>query len=410
MAFWLTELQRIRTAMGSEAARGAGMLLTRATERLDRRESLRFITDGFPEYMAPYLAASGDLAATLYEDLPGGIDGFRVTTADLPLSSVLAATGRYLLVAGLDAAVEAVVTKWINGAFNDTTFENLGREYDDPKIIENPEVVLGTLWARHASANACGFCRAMATKGPVFRSEASATTVVGRRGKARGTRKLGDRWHDNCHCAAIAVRPGGSFTPAAYVEQWQRDYDRAVADGHTDIGAIANAMDYGPGGRRHRGKKPAPAAPKAPEPASAPGSPPAEPPKPPTGGQSVHGGDEPGKYPTVKGGGTVPFTPDDPPEVTDELMHHIMVGSPTKNGWEGGHAFGAGHDKTEFPEGWDADKVRAAIESVLRAPGEIQRLGSTLYFRGVVDGQRLELRVRGRSGPPKLWTAYPIDS
>lgn len=99
-------------------------------------------------------------------------------------------------------------------------------------------------------------------------------------------------------------------------------------------------------------------------------------------------------------GGSVLFTPENAPEVTDEVLQHIM----------GGHGFGAGKGKAEFPEGWDADKVRSAIESVLRGPEEIQRLGSTLYLRGVVDGQGIELRVRARIGPPKLWTAYPIDS
>lgn len=296
MLDWRTELQRVVATLVSEAGRGSGALMTRASDRLDRPEALRFITDAFPAHMAPFLAAAGDIAATLYEDLPGGVDGFRAVTADLPSVSDLAAVGRYLFVNGLEAAIESAITTLINRMLRDTTFENLGLEYGDPVIVENPEAVLGTLWARHASANACGFCRVMATKGPVFQSETSATRVVGRGGKPRGTRKLGDKWHDNCHCVAIAVRPGGKYEPASYVEQWQRDYDRAVADGHTGIGSIANAMDYGPGGRRYKGNKPAPVEPEASDTAAPPagtvGGTNKPPTKPPTGGQAVQGDGE----------------------------------------------------------------------------------------------------------------------
>lgn len=119
----------------------------------------------------------------------------------------------------------------------------------------------------------------------------------------------------------------------------------------------------------------------------------------------------PRPYPTVGGaGGPVPFTPDNPPPVTDEVLDHIVVGRPKGDSWTGGHGFGAGRGKTEYPEGWDAGKIRTAIETVLAAPDEIVRSGSTLYFRATYDGVRIEARVRGRAqGKPKLWTAYPLE-
>lgn len=122
-------------------------------------------------------------------------------------------------------------------------------------------------------------------------------------------------------------------------------------------------------------------------------------------------GDEaPRRYPPVGGaGGGMPFTPDNPPPVTDEVLDHIIVGKPRKGGWDGGHGHGAGHGKSEYPKGWDAAKIRAAIEQVLAEPDTITRSGSTLYFRGTYDGVRIEARARGRAGKPKLWTAYPLE-
>lgn len=57
-------------------------------------------------------------------------------------------------------------------------------------------------WARVLSgAENCAFCAMQASRGPVFRTEKSATQVVG----SRGTRALGEDWHDNCDCTAVLV-------------------------------------------------------------------------------------------------------------------------------------------------------------------------------------------------------------
>ena len=63
-------------------------------------------------------------------------------------------------------------------------------------------------WMRHASANACGFCRMIVTRhvgeaGTFYGSKEAAEGVVGRRGQARGSRSVGDKYHDHCHCTAV---------------------------------------------------------------------------------------------------------------------------------------------------------------------------------------------------------------
>jgi hypothetical protein len=99
-----------------------------------------------------------------------------------------------------------------------------------------------TKFARYASANACAFCQVMATRGPVYNSDRSATRVVGRYGHARGTQPLGGRYHDHCRCIAVPVPGGETYTPPDYVGDWETAYLAARDDGHTSLKAILSHM------------------------------------------------------------------------------------------------------------------------------------------------------------------------
>jgi hypothetical protein len=137
-----------------------------------------------------------------------------------------------------------------------------------------------------------------------------------------------------------------------------------------------------------------------------------KPQQPAIGRTAATAGGEPPRYPPVEGGGDVPFTPDHPPEVTDERLDHIMVGEPRRRGqaWSGGHGYGAGKGKAEFPRSWAREVVKAAIDQILTDPrsiASIRRRGSKLEFRGTANGLPIVVVVRGRHGPPKLRTAYP---
>lgn len=94
----------------------------------------------------------------------------------------------------------------------------------------------GTRYARHASANACAFCRLMATRGATFRTKESALYVVGeidprsggtRRGP-RGTQPIGEKYHDFCKCIVVPVFPGDELEEAPYVADWRDDYEAAA--------------------------------------------------------------------------------------------------------------------------------------------------------------------------------------
>lgn len=107
--------------------------------------------------------------------------------------------------------------------------------------------IQGLRWARQAQPDACAFCRLLATRSDeqLYRSEGIKfdkelddyiTVVVGRRGKPRGSRNLGDKYHDHCRCVAVPIPQGGTYEPPDYVAQWQEDYEKARND-------VANSGD-----------------------------------------------------------------------------------------------------------------------------------------------------------------------
>lgn len=207
--------------------------LWRAADRADDFRAL--MIDAFPELVLQYGSMAADLAAVWYDDAAPNLP-YRARVADPPKVARFAESATWALNtgAGMDA-LDLMGGTFQRGMWDmsrDTTIENVGAE-------------AGALWARHASANACEFCRMLATRGAVYASESAAERVGGRgkdvstsfdamgkrkRGglakgvRTRGTQKVGDRYHDNCHCVAIEVRPGDTYDPPPYVADWEAEY------------------------------------------------------------------------------------------------------------------------------------------------------------------------------------------
>lgn len=206
------------------------------------------ITGALPELVDPYAATAADLAATWYEDAAPEL-AYQATPAPLPPVEQLEVSARWALHASGDAALVRLA-----GTAQRAIFA-VHRE----TIVGNVRMEQGARWARHASANACAFCRMLATRRAVYTTEAAATRVgadrwearrnskgqkvggeIGRKGRVRGGQDAGDRYHDHCRCMAVAVRPGHSYEPPPYVEQWEQQYIDAVraTPGKGDRGAI----------------------------------------------------------------------------------------------------------------------------------------------------------------------------
>lgn len=189
----------------------------------------------FPQLVDVFAGAASDLTVEWYDDLAAN-QSFRARPAPLPPPDQLESSARWAAAAlaggGASDPVKRLAGTAQRALFNasrDTVVSNTTRE--------------GVGWARAARADACEFCRMLATRtemSGLYTSQADALRVTGGRranGKARtklrGSRSFGEKYHDHCFCTAVPVRRGDSFTPPAYVEEWDREYSqaRAEADG-----------------------------------------------------------------------------------------------------------------------------------------------------------------------------------
>lgn len=196
----------------------------------------------FPEIVGPPASAAAMVTAQWYNELAPELPFQAVPVVDLPADRMLGTLDWAFNAPGEASPLDRVAgstQRMIFDTSRGTVLENLAVEYGD----DAPQPA-GTRWARYASATACSFCRVMATRGAVYRSAAAATTVVGN----------GQRWHDNCRCVAVPVRPGQVYEPPDYVEQWEQDYLDAVdaareagetrgESGAIDLNAVVRHMD-----------------------------------------------------------------------------------------------------------------------------------------------------------------------
>lgn len=101
-------------------------------------------------------------------------------------------------------------------------------------------------YARYARADACAFCRVLASRGAVYGSKAAAKYVgmagmkqhwTGRhngvshfrgyrmkQGRVRGTQAAGDKFHDHCRCAVGPADYGLDANLPDYYEKWEQQY------------------------------------------------------------------------------------------------------------------------------------------------------------------------------------------
>lgn len=209
--------------------------LVSAVSQLSQSDLLALITDVGPQLLEPFIAAAGELTALWYDDQNPASD-FTATPVDPPASEDLAATARWAMLQDDPAAA------W-SGAASKALFDS-SRE----TVIANAKKE-GVKWARYAQENACGFCRMLSVKGYFYKSEQSAKAV--KHADAAG--------HSHCNCVVYPQRgpraASSEFlkTYEPILKQWKKDYDAAREAVGKDASAIANAIDYLPGGRRYKG-------------------------------------------------------------------------------------------------------------------------------------------------------------
>jgi hypothetical protein len=170
----------------------------------------RWVTEAYPEVFTPYAAAASDLSVSWYNHAAPQLV-FQAIPLLLPEPQSLAANVAW-------AFANHAATHLLRGAAQRDLW-NVARQ----TVQENADREDGAKWARHASANACRFCQMLSTRGPVYASKQSA----GRVAETAGLVSDGHKYHRNCHCMAVPVRPGGTYEPPGYVDGWTQDYFRA---------------------------------------------------------------------------------------------------------------------------------------------------------------------------------------
>lgn len=163
-----------------------------------------YIVDGYPDVVDAYASAAADMAAVWFEDtLPGP-----ATVADLIPVERLLTSARWALGADGEQALrrlEHTTQRAVFDGARETTLINVERN--------------NIRWARDARADACSFCRLLATRTGkyLYLSRDTAATKV----------------HDDCHCLPIEVIDPDDYELPDHAQAWEEEYLKARANAGT---------------------------------------------------------------------------------------------------------------------------------------------------------------------------------
>ncbi|RJU01984.1 hypothetical protein D6T65_05020 [Arthrobacter frigidicola] len=215
----------------------------------------RVLFEAFPEVFNPYAAASSAVSASFYEevrDISGVGGSFTAQTLDA------VETPRWTSLVGFGSAPavfeqggSALMYSLLSGGLTQVLTEMAGDTIAGNGSIDR--VTVG--FQRVPKVGCCAFCGMLASRGAAYSSEGAAGGVVGRgtpipkvksRGgqakgiKPRGSRALGDNFHDHCKCRAVPVFEDN------YVEM-QSDADKyfdAYADARGKVNDYRKTQGY----------------------------------------------------------------------------------------------------------------------------------------------------------------------
>ncbi len=161
-----------------------------------------FIADAYPKVVDPYISMAATLAATWFE-LSDPASTYVAALAPLPPAEKLQKSAEWALSQTGDAGRSG-----LTGSMQRAVFDG-ARETTRVNVQAT-----NSKWAVDARPQACPWCRMMATRGAVYRSEAGALASC----------------HDHGHCVAMEVRPGQHYSTPDHVQQWDDQYLKARAD------------------------------------------------------------------------------------------------------------------------------------------------------------------------------------
>lgn len=199
--------------LADEATLATDALMSRVAA-IPVSDALAFVTDAYPDIVDPFVSAAGEMTAQWYGELRtrtvrrvGEI--LTPEPATIPDRRALGTSARWALTSSNPGlAIRGSTTRRVFDQSRRTVRDNARRD--------------GVRWVRHASSDACGFCRMLATR-VLTTDRDGAPGLYNFEGTARRSPHVKDvRGHDHCKCIATIAN---GYEPPDYVYDWLEDYD-----------------------------------------------------------------------------------------------------------------------------------------------------------------------------------------
>lgn len=211
----LTAVQGLSSTTGALSASALAELqaLVVAVEGMDPEKAKKILFEAFPDIFNPYAAMMSDVSATFYEEIRA-LSGVKATFDAQTLKAVPSKRWNALVGFGTQPAsfeqgAGALMFQLLSGGLTKTL-----TEVSADTIVGNAEsesVLVG--YQRVPSPGCCAFCGMLASRGV---SGGGGLVVAGRgvpigkhrlaRGiRPRGSRAIGQDFHDSCKCSSVPV-------------------------------------------------------------------------------------------------------------------------------------------------------------------------------------------------------------
>ncbi|AKU45092.1 head maturation protease [Mycobacterium phage Quico] len=209
-----TDAEALRQVLSDLATLNTAQLVRLWRSFSDLSGFEQVVSAALPDVVAPQITAASMVTAQWYTETAPELAYKAAPTVDpIPAERIQRTVSWAFHAPGQSSPLDRLAgstQRMVFDASRETVLENLENEV----AATGSPFPAGTRWARYASATACPFCRMLATRGAVYWSKESAGAST--------------KYHDHCRCIAVPVRPGQSYEPPSYVEQWEKDYVDAV--------------------------------------------------------------------------------------------------------------------------------------------------------------------------------------
>ena len=211
--------------------------LVQQANRLGVAAGQQLLHELLPHVLDPYAVVSSEVAAAFYEELRAAagvaqsyaVEALPAGLADRSVHSLVGEAAKRADGGALSFEFLAGgVAKRVTEVASDTIIGNAAAD----------RVMVG--YQRVPQAGCCAFCGMLASRGAAYGSAESAGIVVGRgrpvgshrlaKGiRPRGSRKLGEAFHDHCRCAVVPVFEDTHVEMQARADEYYDAYSEAYS-------------------------------------------------------------------------------------------------------------------------------------------------------------------------------------